>query len=253
MKERNRVIRFEPDGPDGLKPMALDPAGFHTMPEEQTLHVYFEDKDLGMSAGVWTTTPMQEAFGPYPGDEFIVVVDGHFDMMDRVDGSGTSVACRKGQSVIFRNGVPVSWKQHDTLKKFYITYLDPRAETPRGLSAEGGIQALDPDIALSDADRLDGTTTPQREKVLFVNDHGNFEVGLWDTQTLDTPMEPFPWHEFAQVLEGEVTITGEDGTAETFVAGDVFFVPAGTVCKWQVPRYLRKYYAALDPTIRPEG
>ena len=24
----------------------------------------------------------------------------------------------KGQSVIFRNGVPVSWKQHDYLRKF---------------------------------------------------------------------------------------------------------------------------------------
>lgn len=251
MSEQNRVIRFEPNGPDGLKPMALEPADFHTMPEEQTLHVYFEDPELGMSAGVWTTTPMQEPFGPYPGDEFILVLDGHFDMMDTVDGSGTNVACKKGQSVIFRNGVPVSWKQHDTLKKFYITYLDPRATPPEGLPAEGGIQALDPDLTLSDADLLENTSTPQREKVFFTNDHGNFEVGLWDTQTLDTQMDPFPWHEFVQVLEGEVTITHLDGTSETFTEGDVFFVPAGTVCTWHVPRYLRKYYAALDPSIRP--
>lgn len=253
MTTRNRIIRFEPNGPDGLKPMSLDPGDFHSMPDEQTLHVYFDDPELGMSAGVWTTTPMQETFGPYPGDEFILVLNGHFDMMDSVDGSGHNLPCAKGQSVIFRNGVPVSWKQHDRLKKFYITYNDPRAPMPEGLSAKGGIQVLDPDWTLDGDDLLTGTSTPQRERVFFTNDHGNFEVGLWDTQTLNTRMEPFLWHEFVQVLEGEVTLTEEDGTAQTFAAGDVFFVPAGTVCKWQVPRYLRKYYAALDPSIRPES
>jgi uncharacterized cupin superfamily protein len=253
MTTNERVIRFEPNGPSGLKPMTLDPNDFHTMPEEQTLNVYFEDAELGMSAGVWTTTPMQESFDPYPGDEFIFVVDGHFDMMDTVDGSGSNVRCSKGQSIIFRNGVPVSWKQHDTLKKFYITYMDPRAETPQGLNAAGGIQALDPDMVLSDEDLLPDTSTPQREMVFFKNEDGNFKVGLWDTQTLNTDMEPFPWHKFAQVLEGEVTITNADGSSETFVAGDVFFVPAGTRCTWHVPNYLRKYYAALDPNIRPGG
>ena len=249
----SKVIRFEPNGPDGLKPMSLNPDDFHTMPDQQTLHVYFEDAELGMSAGVWTTTPMQEAFGPYPGDEFIVVLDGHFDMMDREDGTGQNVRCEKGQNVIFRNGVPVSWKQHDTLKKFYITYTDPRAEVPKGLDAKGGIQALDPDMQLSETDLRPDSTIRQREKVLFENDHGNFEVGLWDSAAFSTEAEPMSAHEFAHVLEGEVTITDEDGTAQTFRAGDVFVIPAGTKCKWHVPEYVRKFYAVLDPSIRPGG
>lgn len=225
MTSQNQVIRFEVDGPHGLRPMTLDPDDFHTMPDAQTLHVYFENKELGKSAGVWTTTPMQASFGPYPGDEFIFVVDGHFAMMDTVDSSGTNVACKKGQSVIFRNGVPVSWKLYDTLKKFYITYLDPRAATPQGLSADGGIRAFDPDLTLDGVEFLPDTSTPQRDKVFFTNDHGYFEVGLWDAQGLDTELSPFPWHEFAQVSEGE------DGIAQKFTKGDVFFVPAGTVCK----------------------
>ncbi|MDU8943646.1 cupin domain-containing protein [Ovoidimarina sediminis] len=247
------IIRFETDGPDGLQPIELDPDDFETMPEAQNLHVYFEDPDLGMSVGVWDTTPMQERFGPYPGDEFILVLDGSFDMMDTVDGSGVNVPCRKGQSVIFRNGVPVSWKQHDYLRKLYITYTDPRAEMPAGLTAEGGIQALDPDMTLTDADRTCEPGAIQRDRILFRNDHGNFEVGLWDTEPIDTELSPFPWHEFCQVLDGEVTITEAGGRAQTFTTGDVFFVPAGTVCAWKVPRYLRKYYAALNPAIRPGG
>ncbi len=253
LSEKPGIIRFEADGPDGLKPMDLTPYDFAERPEEQLLHVYFEDDELGMSVGVWETAPMREPFGPYPGDEFIYVLKGHFTMLDN-DGTdlASGVACKAGQSVIFRNGAPVSWKQYDRLRKFYITYTDPRAEEPKGLSAEGGIQALDPDMTLADADLLEGTSVPQRERVFFTNDHGNFEVGLWDTQafTQNAP-EPFPWHEFGQVLDGECTITEADGTAHSFKAGEFFFIPAGTVCAWHVPTYLRKFYAALDPTIRP--
>ncbi|WP_050927714.1 cupin domain-containing protein [Aestuariivita boseongensis] len=248
-----RLIRFEPNGPAGLKPMDLTPYEFHTRPEQQNLHVYFEDEELGMSVGVWDTTPMQEPFGPYPGDEFIHVLEGHFDMMDTVDGSGENVACSKGQSVIFRNGVPVSWKQHDYLKKFYITYTDPRAATPEGLSAKGGIQALDPEFTLTDDDILPDSSVKQREKVLFTNDHGNFEVGCWDSVAFTSEVAPFPYHEFCQVLEGEVTLTDADGARHVFKPGECFFIPAGTPVGWHVLAYLKKYYAALDPSIHPGG
>ena len=248
MTSELRVYRFEPNGPDGLKPMVLDPADFHTVPEQQNLHVYFQDKDLGMSVGVWDTTSMQEAFGPYPGDEFIFVLEGAFKMLDE---TGDGVDAKQGQSVIFRNGVPVSWKQDGYLKKFYITYLDPRAETPEGLSADGGIQALDADMDLTDEYLLPDSDPPTREKVLFKNDHGNFEVGLWDTQAFTSETNPFPCHEFGQVLDGEVTLTDADGTEHLFVKGDSFFIPAGTEVAWNVPRYLKKYYAVLIPENRP--
>ena len=250
MTQPTGIIRFEPNGPDGLTRMELSADDFHTMPSEQNVHVYFEDPELGMSAGVWDTTTMQEAFGPYPGDEFILVLDGQFQMLDE---NGHGVPARKGQNVIFRNGIPTSWKQDGYLKKFYITYMDPRADTPQIESAAGGVIVLDPDSQLSDADLLENTSTPQRERVFFENLHGNFEVGLWDTQTLSTELEPFGYHEFAHVLEGEVTLREADGTEHHFKSGDVFFVPAGTLCSWHVPRYLRKYYAALNPAIRPKG
>lgn len=247
----NRIYRLTPDGPNGLQRMTIDPDGYHKVPEIQHVHVYWADPELGMSVGVWHTSPMQEVFGPYPGDEFIVLVDGNFRMMDTRDGTGSEVACHQGQNVIFRNGAPVSWIQDGDIKKFYITYMDPRAAIPQIDTADGGIITLDDDRTLSDASLLPDTTTPQRDDVIFTNDHGNFKVGIWDTQAMLTDMEPFPWHEFCQILDGEVTITEEDGTAHHFKAGDVFFIPNGTVCKWDVPTYLRKYYATLDPSIRP--
>ncbi|WP_254684728.1 hypothetical protein SuNHUV7_39470 (plasmid) [Pseudoseohaeicola sp. NH-UV-7] len=64
MTQPTGIICFEPNGPGGLTRMELSADDFHTMPSEQNVHVYFEDPELGMSAGVWNTTTMQEAFGP---------------------------------------------------------------------------------------------------------------------------------------------------------------------------------------------
>lgn len=240
------VIRLEANPVDGLKLLELDPAGFQSPLPVQHSHLFFSDPKIGLNVGVWDTTTMQEAFGPYPGDEFIVVLEGGFEM---VDGKGGSVPARKGQSVAFRNGIPTSWKQDGYLKKFYIT-VSSDGEPPKIDSAEGGVIVLNPDLMLVDSDRLSHSKSgaKQRDRTLFTNDAGTMEVGLWDTEAYVSEPFPFPCHEFAQVLEGEVTITTADGVRQTFVTGDVYFIEKGTVTIWEVPTYLRKYYAAVDVT-----
>lgn len=250
MRDRTGIIRLHANGPEGLTPLPIDPAEFETPPEAQALHVYFADADLGLTVGVWDSSPMQEAFGPFPGDEFIVLHEGAFHVLD---GSGTGVSAKAGQCAAIRNGIPVRWQQDGSVRKFFMTYNDPRATASQGLTAEGGVVVLSPDMTLTDAELIEDTSTPQRDRILFSSDLGNFDVGLWDTQVLNTKLEPFPYHEMAQVLEGEVTLTEADGTRHHFTAGDVFFIPAGTPCIWHVPKYLRKFYAALDPANRPEG
>jgi uncharacterized cupin superfamily protein len=59
-------------------------------------------------------------------------------------------------------------------------------------------------------------------------------------------MLPFPWHEMVQLLEGEVNITEADGYSHRFQAGDAFFIPKGTVCRWQSSGYVNKFYSILD-------
>ncbi|MCC5984500.1 MAG: DUF861 domain-containing protein [Rhodobacteraceae bacterium] len=241
-----RIIRLNPDGPDGkgLSPMTLEAEDFQSPLPRQNTHVYFSDPEFGMNVGVWDTTSMQEAFGPYPGDEFIVVLEGAFAM---IDGAGRGVPAHKGQSVIFRNGTPVSWMQPGYLKKFFLTLYDPDAPVPSINRIEDGIIPLEPDAALSDDDEISKSDSgaKQRERVIFTNDAGTMTVGLWDTEAMITEPYPFPYHELAVVIEGTVTITGEDGTAETFGPGDAFFIPRGTITRWDVSHYLRKYYVAV--------
>lgn len=84
LRKKIRVIRLNREGPagSGLTKMELDPADFQSDLPEQYLHIYFQDDVLGLTVVVWTTTSMQEAFGPYPGDEFMCVLEGQVAMVD---------------------------------------------------------------------------------------------------------------------------------------------------------------------------
>ncbi|MBZ8117641.1 DUF861 domain-containing protein [Roseovarius sp. LXJ103] len=250
MTNQASIIRLEANGPGGagLKPMTLNAADFQSPLPNQHSHSYYSDESKGINVGVWDTTTMQEAFGPYPGDEFIWVLEGAFEM---TDGKGGSVPARAGQAVCFRNGAPVSWKQDGYLKKFFITYLEPGAKTPKIESAEGGIVVLDPDAKMDLMDTTDpfvikGAAPKQHNLTSFTNDTGNMFMGQWDSGPMISEMRPFPTHEFVQMLEGEVTITEDTGAEQTFRAGDCFFVPKGTVCSWEIPDYVRKFYCILD-------
>jgi len=250
MNTSTGVIRLEANGPGGrgLSAMELDAADFQSPLPKQHYHTYYSDESKGINVGVWDTTTMQEAFGPYPGDEFIWVLDGAFEM---VDGKGGGVPAKAGEAVCFRNGAPVSWKQDGYLKKFFMTYLDPAAKTPKIESAEGGVVVLDPSAKMALMDNTDpfvikGPAPKQHNLTSFTNDTGNMFMGQWDSGPMVSEMLPFPTHEFVQMLEGEVTITEEGGAAQTFRAGDCFFVPKGTVCSWEIPTYVRKFYCILD-------
>ncbi len=243
-----RLIRLLPDGPPGagLERMELDPEDFHSPLPVQRIHLAFEDPALGVTVGTWDTTSMQEAFGPYPGDEFIFVLEGNFAM---IDGQGRGTSVEAGQTVILRDGMPLSWMLAGYLKKFFMIVDDPDTPTPQDDSAEGGVIVLDTDMRPDDTDPITRSVSgaKQRERELFTNAAGTMTVGLWDTEAMTTGLYPFPYHEFALVLEGSVTIEGEDGSHETFGPGECFFIPAGTMTRWHVPERLCKYYAAVEP------
>lgn len=254
MSTETKVVRLERIGPasKGLSKMKLDPTDFQSDLPEQHLHVYFNDEELGLSVGVWTTTSMQEAFGPYPGDEFMWVLEGRVAM---VDSDGGEVQVEPGQSFCIRNGIPISWKQVGFLRKFYMAYAKPGLPTPRIASAEAGVVVLDP-VRLEDGLKELDTTEPfeirgpkpvQCDSSCFTNDAGNLFVGMWTSEAFESEMKPFPCFEFVQLLEGELTITEQDGVAHRFAPGDAFFVPMGAVCSWKAEDAVKKLYCMLDP------
>ncbi len=255
MSTDKRVYRLKAHGPagTGMPEMECNPGDFASDLPTQTLHEYYSDEELGMSVGVWTTSPMQEAFGPYPGDEFVWLLEGGFKM---VDAEGNVLdTYQQGDCVYFRNAAPVSWVQQGDLRKFYITYLNPAREVPTDVPAVGAVKAVDPSITpeemtvLEDPDPfvIEGEQPVQRDYVYFTNDTEDMFVGMWDSTAFESEMAPFPTHEFVRLLEGEIVITEADGTIETFRQDDVFLVPKGTVCSWKATGYVKKYYAVVAP------
>jgi uncharacterized cupin superfamily protein len=208
------VIHLDPAGPEGagLQPLALDTADFQSPLPVQNYHLYYEDAALGLSVGIWDTTTMQEAFGPYPTDEFILVIQGAFAM---VDDEGGAVMAKAGDSVCFHQGIPTSWKQEGYLRKIYLTLADPEADMPVKASAEGGV------IVLNQPPAADGA-------VVYRNDPSTMAVRHVAAETLGQVMGAADEHVLVQVLTGQVEVSEPSGAVQVFRAGQAFFIPQGT-------------------------
>jgi uncharacterized cupin superfamily protein len=67
-------------------------------------------------------------------------------------------------------------------------------------------------------------------------------TGVWECAPCKEEIESYPVHEMMTVISGSVTLTDEDGQAETFTSGDVFYIAQGTKCTWHITQTLRKFY-----------
>lgn len=118
---------------------------------------------------------MQEAFGPYLGDEFMWVLEGQVSM---VDGDGNETLINQGETFCIRNAIPIIWKQEGFLRKFFMIYVNPDEPAPDISSADGGVMILDTAILDHGLAKIN-TTEPfviedskpvQRDNILFTND-----------------------------------------------------------------------------------
>lgn len=101
-----KIIRLEARGPpdQAMERLEIDPAAFAPPPEEQ----YWSSK---------TPTDMQEAIGPCPGDEFMMILKGR---VATLDGAGSETVVKAGEVFAVTNGASVSWKQVGPCRKFFL-------------------------------------------------------------------------------------------------------------------------------------
>lgn len=222
-----RTLRITPEA-IALEPLDLDPKAFQSPLPVQRYSLIFEDKAIGLAVGIWDTTTMQEAFGPYPGDEYITVLEGSFAMVD--SAGEVLAAARAGESVTFRNGVPSSWKQVGYLRKLYLTLQDPKGVTPVIHSAKGGFRVVGPGKAPQGSPEDDGVT----REVIFRNDAGSMTVTLCAFPAMALPPAPSMAHRLIRVLQGTITLTAASASSDRFAFGDHVFLPKGTACAWAV-------------------
>ena len=72
------------------------------------------------------------------------------------------------------------------------------------------------------------------------------ELGVKDWPIWTKEVSEFPWsygsREVCYFLEGEVTVTPENGEPLTMGRGDLATFPAGLNCTWKITKNVRKHY-----------
>lgn len=88
--------------------------------------------------------------------------------------------------------------------------------------------------------------TQTTTKDFFQDTTGLFRSGFWSSKPGRSDMN-YLKNEMCVLLEGEVRITGEDGTVELFQAGDTFVIPRGFKGVWETLKPTRKFFAVYKP------
>ena len=85
--------------------------------------------------------------------------------------------------------------------------------------------------------------TSEKEYPYFVTEDESVLTGVWECAPSKLVFDAYPVHEMMTILSGSVTVTNhDDDHAETFTAGDTFFVAKGSSFTWDITETLRKYY-----------
>lgn len=71
-------------------------------------------------------------------------------------------------------------------------------------------------------------------------------TGVWECAPCREEIESYPVHEMMTVISGSLTLTHADGRAETFTAGDTFFIAKGAKLVWEITETLRKFYMIVS-------
>jgi uncharacterized cupin superfamily protein len=213
----------------------------------QHSHEYFADDTLGLYVGVWDTTDMIETAGPYPCDEFMWLLEGEAVVKNCKTGAIEKAVA--GEPFIIPKGYDCQWHQSGYLRKFFLISENPNEPVPDRPAMQGIIipqedSPMEPLLA-AEPFRVDSASTIQRQHISYQDHSGNFQAGTWESNPFESAINPFPFHQFARVIEGSLTLTDEDGTPHRFEPGDALFVPEGVLCSARATVKVRLFFARV--------
>ena len=114
------VIRIEADGPEGIglsEWETMDPKALASGNPVQRGYLYDEGEEAGYSAGVWDCTAFDDAPGPYPVDEYMLLLEGTV-IMEMPDG--TEITINAGEAFVIPKGLNCQWKMPGYVRKIFM-------------------------------------------------------------------------------------------------------------------------------------
>ncbi len=76
----------------------------------------------------------------------------------------------------------------------------------------------------------------------FQTEDESILTGVWECAPCLEEIEAYPVHEMMTIISGVLTVTNGDGSAETYTAGDSFYIAKGAKVTWHIKETLRKFY-----------
>ncbi|WP_428512561.1 cupin domain-containing protein [Roseovarius sp.] len=215
MTKTATILRFQPNGPDGLEEWEqMDYASLVSGQPVQHGHLYHEIESSGYMAGVWDCTAFTDQMMPYTVDEYMLFLDGELTM---VLPDGTEIEIRKGDAFIIPKGFECQWKQPGFVQKIFMILDGP---VPKADNTS--LQRITvPDLSAPDA-APDVVST----RTDFVNAAGTMRVDVQNFGALSQPALRLDAYKIITVLDG--TLSLHDG-AEThsFAKGETAYVHQG--------------------------
>ena len=89
----------------------------------------------------------------------------------------------------------------------------------------------------------------ERGRSFYADQTGQLDAGYWECEPNRHVYRASPYDEFVYLLEGVVDVIDDEGSVETFKAGDSFVMPRGCQCTWDVKEPVRKLYVVLTAEI----
>ena len=244
-----KIIRLSASPPGfGDTPDELTSDMFVTKLPVQHSHEYYKDDELGLYVGVWDTTDMIEAAGPYTCDEFMWLIEGEAAIRNCQTGEMEKVSA--GEPFIIPRGYECQWHQVGYLRKFFVISENPNEPVPDKPTVESIIvpkadAPMKPQLSSQPFLMSDRRPIP-KQNVCYRNCSGKFLSGTWECEPFESKMSPFPYHEFAYLISGSLTLEDEQGNKHFFKSGDAVFLPKGVVCSAQATEKLKLFFAIID-------
>jgi len=242
------IIRLDKNPPGfGQQPDELEPEMFTSELPAQHTHSVYEDDELGIYIGLWDTCDMTEAPGPYTCDEFMWLLEGQAEI--RNSKTGQAQTAKAGEAFIIPRGYDCQWHQSGYLRKFYVISEHPEEGIPAMPAVEGivkpALSATKTGQASLHSAMLNIDKSIQKEDICYLDNCGRFYAGTWESEPFYAGRQIMPHNEFVYVQQGTLILEDEAGKTHHFCPSDAFFIPQGTVCRWQASENIRLFYALI--------
>lgn len=238
MSQTNHVRRIVLGGPHGATLEdwdAMDPAGLVSGEPIQKGCLYDEDEATDYSVGIWDCTAFIDQPGPYPVDEFMLLLDGTVEMLMP---DGTRVTVRPGEAFIIPKGLQCQWKMPGTVRKIFMI-LDGDAP---GEADNAGLHRIT-------VPPLNVPITPQPGALAtrathFLNHDSRMSV--YTDSFADRLYGPAPraGRHLVHVQSGSVRFAGNPG--ESFGPGETFYLLPDSGLIWDIAAGTRLLTASCE-------